>query len=171
MAEPYLGEIRPFAFGNVPTGWQPCQGQTMMINQNQALYALLGTVYGGNGTTNFMLPDLRGRTPIHRAQAGGQLGGKGGSETVTLTSASTPAHTHAVLVNTAAGTDIPPANDMFAGTSAASHLAYGAAGAAPVALNALALDPNGSNTPHANMQPFQVIAYCIAMTGLFPMRP
>ena len=169
--EPFLGEIRAFAFGMIPQGWTACQGQVMTINQNQALYALLGNIYGGQASVNFKLPDLRGRTPIHRSATILQ-GAVGGSETVALDNTTTPAHSHLILANTAAGTDIPPANDVFAGTVNNTHLAYGAAGTpVPVALNAATIDAAGSSAPHNNMQPFEVISYCIATQGLFPQRP
>lgn len=167
MAEPFLSEIRMFSFGFAPTGWATCDGQTLQISQNQALYALIGIIYGGNGSTTFNLPDLRGRTPIHFSASYGE-GSKGGSEGVVLNSSTMPAHTHTLEAGTVTATASTVANNILA------TLAAGKADFAPAAnltaMNAGAISTAGSSTPHNNMQPSLVINFCIALQGIFPSR-
>lgn len=166
--EPFLGEIRCFSFGRIPTGWQPCQGQTLSINQYAALFSLIGTQFGGNGTTTFQLPNLQGRVPVH--YSGSQpVGAIGGVENVSLTPSTMPSHTHlANASTTAADKNVPLSN--FLAMPASPHLTYGPA----ANLTAMAGDivgTQGGSQPHNNMQPYTVLSYCIAMQGIFPTRP
>ncbi|ATH12109.1 phage tail protein [Delftia acidovorans] len=164
--EPFLGEIRAFAFGQVPRGWLLCNGAILPINTNQALFALLGTQYGGNGSTTFGLPDLRGRTPIGY---GGSvvLGLIDGTENVTLTPSQMPQHTHQLLSSAAvATTNVPGGNVMAEAANGLS--AYGAPTNSFMA--ATAVDISGGSQPHQNMQPSLVINWCIASSGIFPSR-
>jgi microcystin-dependent protein len=174
MATPYLGEIRAFSFPFAPTGWALCNGQTLPINQNQALFALLGTTYGGNGTTNFMLPNLQGRVAISIGP-GFAWGQAAGTEAVTLTSAQLPAHTHAVNASangTANATNIPgptvipgSGSTNQSGNPAVSIYSNGATNVALAPLGA-----NGSGQGHENRMPILVLNYCIALVGIFPSR-
>lgn len=166
MAEPYLGEIRLMAFNFPPQGWAQCNGQHLPINQNQALFALLGTTYGGNGQTTFALPDLRGRVPIH-AGAGFYLGQGGGVEAVALNAAQT-AHAHAIRASSGAGTESSPIGH-YPAASQARGLAYAATADATLAADALSSHSvaNGGQ-PHSNLQPSLVISFCIALQGIFP---
>lgn len=171
MAEPFLGEIRLFSFNFPPSRWATCDGQVMNIAQNQALYALLGTTFGGNGTTTFNLPDLRGRTVIH-INPNYTQGMPGGAETVALASASQlPAHTHALQVNSGAGTTNTPQGDVLAAVNTSGKLAFAATRATPPAnLAAGTLSPAGGSAGHNNMQPTLTINYCIALSGVWPAR-
>lgn len=171
--EPFIGEIRMMGFGFAPTpgGWALCDGSLLPINQNQALFSLLGTYYGGDGTTTFRLPDLRGTVPVHIGSADGgvtsyQIGSKGGSETVTIDAANLPAHSHAMGVSTAAGSLPGPLNHILAG---ASNNIYGApTGMIPI--NPNSVTATGGGLGHANIQPFTVANFCIAVRGIFPSR-
>ena len=166
MAEAFLSEIRMFSFNFAPQGWATCDGQTMQISQNQALYSLLGIMYGGNGTTTFNLPDLRGRTPIHFAAGYGE-GSKSGQENVVLTTQQIPAHTHQLECNaTAAQTNIPTNNVL--GLSPASNDFTPPANLTPMNNGAIAVA--GANHGHNNMQPSLVANFCIALQGIFPSR-
>lgn len=175
MSEVFIGQIMPTAFGFAPRGFALCDGQLLPINQNQALFSLLGTQYGGNGTTNFALPDLRGRTAIGAGTSadGGwnppatQMGQVGGSEDVVLDAADMPSHTHVLQAVTAQGTARKPSGNLY-GTNAGPL--YAAASGPQVALHASTVAEAGGAAPHNNMQPFQVISYCIALTGIFPSR-
>lgn len=171
MAEPFIGEIRLFSFGFAPSGWATCDGQVLPINQNQALYSLLGVTYGGNGTTNFNLPDLRGRTMLHRSN-GYLEGAKGGTESVALTAASQlPLHTHALAANSGPSGTNTPKDDVLATVAGTTTFAYATAKATPAAILAAgALSQSGASAPHNNMQPSLIINYCIALTGYFPQR-
>ncbi|CAN7552825.1 phage tail protein [Acidovorax sp. Leaf76] len=171
MATPYLGEIRLLPYEWPPKGWMLCQGQTLAISTNQALFTLLGVTYGGNGTTNFQLPDLRGRSVRHAAQAT-PYGSLGGSETVSLVASEMPAHIHAVMAS--AGN----ANSAeFTGALVGSAVAGGnpvnlyADASSPVqALAPGCVSTEGAGQPHDNCQPSLVLNYCIAVTGVFPSR-
>ena len=162
MAESFLSEIRVFSFAFPPAGWALCDGQELPINQNQALFSLLGTTYGGNGQTTFALPDLQGRTPIHVGNAH-PLGDNGGEQSHTLTLAEEPVHTH-VAAGTTSNSDSPlPGSNLL---GAANNM-Y-----APAA-NLTALSPSsvgnaGGGQPHQNMQPFLTLTFCIALQGIFP---
>ncbi len=165
MATPYLGEIKLVSFNFAPKGWALCNGQLLPINQNQALFALLGTMYGGNGQTTFALPNLQARTPIHRGN-GFVQGQVVGTEAVTLASSQMPAHNHIVQATSANATT----------NTGAPNLAYARAGTAiygPLA-NPTALAPTTVSSvggqPHENRQPFLVLNVCIALQGIFPSQ-
>jgi microcystin-dependent protein len=163
MAEPFLSEIRIMSFQFAPKGWALCNGQLLPINQNQALFSLLGTTFGGDGRVNFALPDLRGRTPIH-VGSGHTLGEKGGEQAHTLSIAELPTHTH-VLTASNAPADTPiPTNTTFLGQI---NNGYGAP-ANLVAMSPASLANAGGSQAHLNMQPFLTLSFCIALQGIFP---
>jgi microcystin-dependent protein len=167
MADPYLSEIRIMSFNFAPRGWAMCNGQLLPINQNQPLFALLGTTYGGNGQTNFALPELRGRTPIHTGH-GHTLGETGGQQSHTLTISELPQHAHAVNATTtqADQNSNGPAPAVMPAQSNFSFL-YGApTNLQPMAPNALG--SIGGSQAHPNMQPFLALTFCIALQGIFP---
>ncbi len=166
MSEPFLAEIRIVGFNFAPRGWAFCDGQILPINQNQSLYSLLGTTYGGDGRTSFALPDLRGRTPIHVGD-GYKLGNKGGVETVTLTDAQIAAHTHAAKASSTAGDETTPTGRVLAAVTDA----YGdPAASGMTALRSGTVTNTGGGQAHNNMQPYTTLAFCIALKGLFPSR-
>ncbi len=166
MAEPFLSEIRIMSFVFAPKGWALCNGQLLPINQNQALFSLLGTTFGGDGRVNFALPDVRGRTPIH-VGSGHTLGEKGGEQAHTLSIAELPTHLHLVNGTSTSsdpdGTNIPTGNLLSAGPaevySAPSQL---------VALSPTTVSNVGGSQAHLNMQPFLTLSFCIALQGIFP---
>jgi microcystin-dependent protein len=165
MAEPFLSEIRIMSFVFAPKGWALCNGQLMPINQNQALFSLLGTTFGGNGQTNFALPDLRGRTPIH-VGAGHTLGERAGEQAHTLSIAELPQHVHVTNATTATATTNSAAAGLLLGQSTGSQL-Y----SAPANLQAMAANSItnvGGSQAHLNMQPFLTLSFCIALQGIFP---
>lgn len=164
--EPFLGEIRPFAFGFTPKGWLSCDGRQMNVMQNQALYALLGNRYGGNGNTTFNLPDLRGRTPLG-CGATTPLAQQGGTETVALTAAQVPSHAHAVLATSTAASTAAPGGGALANLPTGTN-AYAAPNSST--LNAAAVSTSGASQGHENMQPALAVNWCIATSGLFPTR-
>jgi len=167
MAEPFLSEIRIMSFVFAPKGWALCNGQLLPINQNQALFSLLGTTYGGNGTVNFALPDLRARTPIH-VGSGHTLGERGGEQAHTLSVAELPTHTHSAraINNTVADQQYPSTTTHFAsgGSFAGFHQSSN------TAMNPGTVLPTGGSQPHLNMQPFLTLNVCIALQGIFPSR-
>jgi microcystin-dependent protein len=165
LAEPFLSEIRIFSFVFAPKGWALCNGQLMPINQNQALFALLGTTFGGDGRVNFALPDLRGNVPIHVGD-GHTLGEKGGQQAHTVSIAELPEHVHAVNATTAAAATNTPANNLLTAQSTASSL-YAAASNLVEMLPAAVSNVGGSQA-HLNMQPFLTLSFCIALQGIFP---
>jgi microcystin-dependent protein len=175
MSTPFLGEIRMFGFNFAPNGWALCNGQTLSISQYTALFSLLGTTYGGNGTTTFQLPNLQGQVPIHQGTGGGGtyvIGEVSGSANVTLLSSQMPAHTHLVNVDgNASGKNTPSGN--FLGTVPAlapvDSKIY-SSGPANATMAATAVAVAGGNTPHNNMQPYLVVNFCIALVGMFPSR-
>jgi len=162
MAEPFLSEIRIMSFVFAPKGWALCNGQLLPINQNQALFSLLGTTFGGDGRVNFALPDLRSRTPIH-VGSGHTLGERGGEPAHTLSIAELPEHTHVFQAS----------NSGTATTGSANVLANGGsdlftAAASLVAMNSGAIANTGGSQAHLNMQPFLTLSFCIALQGIFP---
>lgn len=164
MAEPFLSEIRIMSFNYAPQGWAMCNGQFMPINQNQALFSLLGTTFGGNGQTTFALPDLRGCTPIH-VGSGHTLGEKAGSQAVTLTISQMPAHTHVLNGTTTNGTQLIPTGNLLAPTP---NQLYHGLDASAVTLNPATVSNVGGSQAHLNMQPFLTLTFCIALIGIFP---
>jgi microcystin-dependent protein len=172
MADPFVAEIRIFPFNFAPKGWAWCDGQLMPLSQNTALFSLLGTTYGGNGKSNFALPDLQGRSPMHPGQGPGlslhDLGETGGSETVTLLESEIPAHSHSWRVTAGdAGEDRTPGNEALA-RSTGGNL-YVAAGSL-VGMAPETLAPAGGDQPHNNLQPYLTCYFCIALQGVFPPR-
>ena len=169
MADPFVAEIRIFPFNFAPKGWAWCDGQLLPLSQNTALFSLLGTTYGGNGNSNFALPDLQGRAPMHPGQGPGlslhDLGETGGSDTVTLFESEIPAHSHAL------STSIRPSDGL---NPAARAVGTGNNVYAPPANLTLtapeALAPSGGNQPHNNMQPYLTFYFCIALQGIYPPR-
>jgi microcystin-dependent protein len=165
MAEPFLSEIRIMSFGFAPKGWAMCNGQLLPINQNQALFSLLGTTFGGDGRVNFALPDQRGRTPIH-VGSGHTVGEKGGEQAHTVSIAELPTHTH-VENASASGGDTPlVANNILARSTAANL--YKSTPTNLVALNPGTVTNSGGSQAHLNMQPFLTLNFCIALQGIFP---
>lgn len=163
MAEPFLSEIRIMSFVFAPKGWALCNGQLLPINQNQPLFALLGTTFGGDGRVNFALPDFRGRVPIH-VGSGHTLGEKAGAQAVTLTIAQLPTHTHVLNGTSSDGTQLIPGGNLLA--KGATQL-YGPA-ASLQAMNAASVTNTGGSQAHLNMQPFLTLSFCIALQGIFP---
>ncbi|HEX8584978.1 MAG TPA: tail fiber protein [Allosphingosinicella sp.] len=163
MAEPFLAEIRVMSFNFAPKGWAMCNGQLMPINQNQALFALLGTTFGGDGRTTFALPDFRGRTPTHVGD-GLTLGQRGGEQTHTLTIAEMPTHTHMLNGTANDGTQLVPAGNLLA--KGATQL-YAPPGSLQ-AMNAASVTNVGGSQAHPNMQPYLTLTFCIALQGIFP---
>jgi microcystin-dependent protein len=162
MAEPFLSEIRIFSFSFAPRGWALCGGQLLPINQNQALFSLLGTTYGGDGRVNFALPDLRGRVPVHEG-TGHTLGQRAGAESHTLNLNETPAHTHLVRASSNSGNTPVPTNNFLA----AANNVYRPADN-PTALSSGTVLNVGGSQAHPNMQPFLTLNFCIALQGIFP---
>ena len=162
MAEPFLAEIRLMSFNFAPKGWAMCNGQFLPINQNQALFSLLGTTYGGNGQTTFALPDLRARVPIHFG-SGHTLGERGGEQAHTLTLNEMPQHIHFAQASTSVGDKNFAANSVLA---AAGNLYRPATNL--TSLNASSISNVGGSQAHENMQPYLVITFCIALQGIFP---
>ncbi|MEK6374816.1 MAG: tail fiber protein [Acidobacteriota bacterium] len=164
MAEPFLSEIRIMSFSFAPKGWALCNGQLLPINQNQALFSLLGTTFGGDGRVNFALPDLRGNTPIH-VGSGHTLGEKGGEQAHTLSIAELPTHTHVLNGTSTNGNAVIPAGNLLAPTASQ---AYHAADAALSAFAPQAVSNVGGSQAHLNMQPFLTLNFSIALQGIFP---
>jgi microcystin-dependent protein len=167
MSEPFLAEIRIVGFNFAPRGWAFCDGQILPINQNQSLYSLLGTTYGGDGRTSFGLPDLRGRTPIHEGN-GHSLGHKGGYETHLLDASEIPPHRHTVRVSNTTAAASTVGGNYFASNTASLNLFN--TGGTPNASMDPSMLANAGGQAHNNMQPYTTLAFCIAMRGLFPSR-
>jgi microcystin-dependent protein len=164
MAEPFLSEIRMMSFSFAPVGWALCNGQLLPINQNQALFSLLGTTYGGDGRVNFALPDLRGRVPIHMG-SGHTLGERSGEQAHTLSIAEVPTHVHTLNASPTAGNQPVPTNNVLA--SSPRNPIYGP-GKGLTAVNAGSVTNVGGSQAHLNMQPFLGLNFCIALQGIFP---
>lgn len=170
MADPFVAEIRIFPFNFAPRGWAWCDGQLLPLSQNTALFSLLGTTYGGNGKSNFALPNMQGNAPMHPGQGPGlslhDLGETGGSETVSLLESEIPSHSHTVRVSAedgnsrqAVGNYVGLGNNIFAAPPPTSP-----------PMNAQALVPAGGDQPHNNMMPYLTFYFCIALQGVFPPR-
>jgi microcystin-dependent protein len=181
MSEFFIGQIMMAGFNFAPRFWALANGQLLPINQNQALFSLLGTQYGGNGTTNFALPDLRSRTPIGYASSvdpgwqppSVQIGQASGVENVTLLSTNLPAHAHQANASTGNGSHRVPSNRVLAtstNTGGAALPIYAASNGSLVPLNPATVGPAGGNQPHPNMQPYSVINFCVALSGIYPSR-
>ncbi len=167
MAQPYVGEIRIFAGNFAPAGWMFCEGQQLPISENETLYQLIGTTYGGDGQETFNLPDLRGRIPIHQGN-GFKVADAGGVEEVTLTTAQMPVHSHPFLTSASPGTLNDPGNNLLAG-SAAVDMYRETSPSVPLVPNAIG--PAGGSQPHTNFQPYLCVNFIISLFGLFPPQP
>lgn len=165
MSEAYIGEIRMFAGNYAPQGWALCNGQILNISENEALYTLLGTTYGGDGQTTFALPDLQGRIPVHKS-TNYPLGAKAGTENVTLTTNELPAHTHSALASSAVGDTPSPANMVWSSTDATHFATSGAT----VSMHPSSLSSVGGNMPHDNMMPATTISFIISLYGVYPSQ-
>jgi microcystin-dependent protein len=168
MAEPFLSEIRMFSFGFAPNGWALCDGQLLPINQNQALFSLLGTTFGGDGRVNFGLPDLRGRVPVH-VGSGHVLGERGGEQSHTLSIGETPTHQHLANATTIVSTTGSPGNTVLPAKAQGANL-YASAAANLAAMAPSAVANTGGNQAHLNMEPFLTLCFCIALQGIFPSQ-
>ena len=175
MSDQFLGEIRVFGFNFPPTGWAQCNGQLLTIAQNTALFTLLGTTYGGNGSTTFGLPDLSGRVAMNHGQGPGlslyDLGESGGADTITLESSEIPFHTHAVRGQTGLGNIQEPASTRSLARSGGATIYTSNTSQNVVAMGFQSLAPAGSSLPHDNISPVLVMNVCIALQGVFPPRP
>jgi microcystin-dependent protein len=174
MADPFVAEIRIFPFNFAPKGWAWCQGQLLPLSQNTALFSLLGTTYGGDGKSNFALPDLEGRAPMHPGQGPGlslyDLGQTGGSETVTLLESEIPSHSHALTAQTDPGiTNVPGGGAISAPFGRGNNL-FTSTNTPLVAMAPEALAPAGGDQPHNNLMPYLTFYFCIALQGVFPPR-
>ncbi len=165
MAEPFLAEIRIMSFNFAPSGWALCNGQLLPINQNQALFALMGTTYGGNGQTNFALPNLRGRTPIHQG-SGHSMGEAAGSTSVTINIQQLPTHEHFVNATSAVQNNLVPTGASFAATTPSEVYSGTSSGA----MHPQTLSNVGGSQPHNNMQPYLTLNFCVALQGIFPSQ-
>ena len=168
MTTPYLGQITMYAFNFAPKGWALCNGQLLSIQQNTALFSLLGTYYGGNGIQNFQLPNLQGRIPIHQGQGAGlspyTIGQFGGEVNHTLKLTEIPSHSHVLSATTTTATTTEPAGAIFGAAPTYTSPAT------PIGLNSGTVGNTGSGQPHNNLQPLLVINFFIALTGIFPSR-
>ncbi len=174
MSEPFLAEVRIVGFNFAPRGWAACDGQLLPINQNQSLYSLLGTTYGGDGRTTFALPDLRGRAPLHvgRSEGGSEHreGQKTGQETVTLTIAEMPQHDHLAKASSLTGNTSAPRNALLAAEVAPDAVYAERNPATQTRLTSGTVWNAGGGQAHNNMQPYTALNFCIALQGLFPSR-
>ena len=167
MAQPFLGQITMFAGNFAPKGWAQCNGQLLSIQANAALFAILGTTFGGNGTTTFALPDLRGRVPVHQG-SGYTLGQPGGVEQVTLAVAQIPPHSHPAVASSATTGQASPANGSWIQNSTLKS--YNAGSAVNAVMAASSISPQGGNQPHDNMLPYLAVNYILSLFGVFPSQ-
>jgi microcystin-dependent protein len=164
MSDPFIGEIKLISFNFAPRGWALCNGQVLPINQNQALFSILGTMYGGNGQTTFALPNMQGRVPVH--QSGGNVGQAAGEETHTLTAAEMPAHVHPAVAQSApTNPGVSPAGAIWAQAPTAAY-----APVPNITMNSAAVQNSGGSQPHENRAPYLVLNFVIALVGIFPSR-
>ena len=174
MSEPFVGEIRMFAGNFAPQGWAFCDGQLLAVSQNDALFSLLGTIYGGDGRTTFGLPDLRGRIPLHAGSGPGlsprRLGASGGAENVTLTANQMPSHTHDFRAVSEGGTDQSPQGGTFATVTAGNPYRTPQSGLPFTSLNSGSVSSIGGSRSHTNLMPFLCINFIIALFGIYPSR-
>lgn len=174
MADPFVAEIRIVAFNFAPRGWAFCDGQILLISQNTALFSLLGTTYGGNGVSNFALPNLQGRIPMHPGQGPGlsqhNLGESGGVETVTLLESEIPAHSHTLRANSDPAETQTPSNMRALARSQNAQAYQTNTNTALQSMAASSLAPAGSDQPHNNLMPYQTLNFCIALQGIYPPR-
>ncbi|GAB2503992.1 phage tail protein [Arenimonas alkanexedens] len=175
MSQPYVGEIRLFPYNFAPNGWQECNGSLLSIAEHEVLFALIGTIYGGNGQTTFAVPDLRGRVPVHQFQGPGLsnrvIGQSGGSEAVTVLAANMPAHSHTVVATTQAATSGTPGNTVVPGAvSDQTQYVTDLAGGRAFTQGPAATSPAGGSQPHENCMPTLTATYCISLFGIFPTR-
>lgn len=170
MAQPYVGEIRMFAGNFAPLGWNFCSGQSLPISENETLFQLIGTTYGGDGESTFQLPNLQSRVPIHQGTGPDgttyQLAEAAGTETVTLTTQQIPVHTHPFTANVSNGTATNPGGAVLAASASSVQPMIVGTGADP--MNANSITPQGGSQPHENVQPFLCINYIISLFGIFP---
>ena len=166
MAQPYVGEIRMFGGNFAPAGWMFCNGQLLPISENETLFQLIGTTYGGDGQSTFALPDLRGRLPIH-AGNGFVLAETGGAEEITLTVNQIPSHSHPALGSTNTATGTAPQGNVLSALPTATSSAYGTDNP-QISISPQSLSPVGGSQPHTNMQPYLCISYIISLFGIFP---
>jgi microcystin-dependent protein len=175
MADPFVAEIRIYPFNFAPRGWAFCDGQLLPLSQNTALFSLLGTTYGGNGKSNFALPDLQGRAPMHPGQGPGlslhDLGETGGSETVTLLESEIPAHSHVLRATLDDGDLGAPAPSRILAKSGNGVIYTSNTGSGLSPMSPQVLAPAGGDQPHNNLQPYLTLSFCIALQGVFPARP
>jgi len=164
MAQPYVGEIRMFGGNFAPAGWSFCEGQLLPIEENETLFQLIGTTYGGDGQSTFALPDLRGRVPTHQGN-GAIIAETGGSEETTLTVAQIPAHSHPMLANSGLASEFAPGNQMFAQPQTVDAYVQGPPF---VALSPNSCSSFGGSQPHTNLQPYLCISFIISLFGIFP---
>lgn len=165
MADPFIGEIRMMGFGFPPKGWALCNGQLLPINQNQALFSLLGNTFGGDGRVNFALPNLQGRAPMHIGN-GYNIGQAGGEAAHTLSTNEVPSHGHLAQGSSAVGSAVSPAGALLA--QRPSQVYHAPTNLAPMMNQSLAT--YGGGQPHENMQPYLTISFCIALQGVFPSQ-
>lgn len=175
MSTPYIGEIRIFGFSRTPNGWQACDGSLLPIAQYDALFALIGTTYGGDGQTTFAVPDLRGRLPVHQGAGPGLsnyvIGQMAGTESVTLMQTQMPAHTHTLATTTAAANSTTPGPTLLpAAVSGDTFYVNTLAGNTAVAMSPQMVGPSGGTQPHENCMPTLTAQYCIAWAGIFPSQ-
>ena len=174
MSTPYIGQVIAVGFNFAPVGWLLCNGQTVPISQYEALYALIGTTYGGNGQSNFALPDLRGRSGLCIGTGSGLppavLGQVGGSETVSLSAGQIGSHSHPLQASANGGTTATPANNLVLGNAVVQNIGVYAPPPSTTTLSGTSIGLTGGNVPHENRQPFLVVNYIIATEGIFPPK-
>jgi microcystin-dependent protein len=175
MSQPYIGEIRLFSYNFAPRGWRDCDGSLLSIAGNEPLFALIGTLYGGNGQTTFAVPDLRGRVPVHQGTGPGLsnrvIGERAGTETVTLLPTQMPAHTHTAVATTSiANTGAPGPTVLPGAVTNQTQYVTDLTGAVPFAMAPFAIGTAGGSQPHENCMPTLVARFCIAVEGIFPSR-